>query len=281
MLTKPPLSFIGNKSKYKKIFIEVLKRNFNDQYVYVDLFGGSGYLSYVVKYIFPNAKVIYNDYDNYLDRVKHISDTNKILQDINKIFNEDNLKRSEKANAETKAKVINLLEDKISNNEYIDINTISSQILFSGNSTKDIKVLKARPIYNRINKKPLDKKQAEEYIKAFNDIKITHCDYMELYNKYKDKDNVVLLVDPPYLDTNCDTYNMSWEYIDFIKVLSILRHKQWFYFTSNKTKIYELLKYFDETFDTNILKGTETYKRQTSINHQGKYDDILIVKSNK
>ena len=281
MLTKPPLSFIGNKSKYKKIFIQVLKRDFNDQYVYVDLFGGSGYLSYVVKYIFPNAKVIYNDYDNYLDRVKHISDTNNIIQDINKIFNEDNLKRSEKANAETKAKVINLLEDKISKNEYIDINTISSQILFSGNSTKDIKVLKARPIYNRINKKPLDKKQAEEYIKAFNDIKITHCDYMELYNKYKDKDNVVLLVDPPYLDTNCDTYNMSWEYIDFIKVLSILRHKQWFYFTSNKTKIYELLKYFDETFDTNILKGTETYKRQTSINHQGKYDDILIVKSNK
>ena len=96
MLTKPPLSFIGNKSKYKKIFIEVLKRNFNDQYIYVDLFGGSGYLSYVVKYIFPNAKVIYNDYDNYLDRVKHISDTNNIIQDINKIFNEDNLKRSEK-----------------------------------------------------------------------------------------------------------------------------------------------------------------------------------------
>lgn len=281
MLTKPPLSFIGNKSKYKKIFIQVLKRNFNDQYVYVDLFGGSGYLSYVVKYIFPNAKVIYNDYDNYLDRVKHISDTNKIIQEINEIFIKDNLKRSEKANDETKAKVIKLLEEKISNDEYIDINTITSQTLFSGTSTKDIDVFKTRSLYNRINKKPLDEKQAEEYIKAFNDIEITHCDYMELYNKYKDEDNVVLLVDPPYLDTNCDTYNMSWEYIDFIKVLSILRHKQWFYFTSNKTKIYELLKYFDETFNTNILPNTETYKRQTNITYSGKYEDILIVKSNK
>ena len=279
MLARPPLSFIGNKSKFRKKFIEILERDFNDKYIYVDLFGGSGYLSYVVKNIFPNATVIYNDYDNYLDRVKHISDTNKILQDINEIFNEDNLKRSEKANAETKIKVMDLLEDKISKGEFVDINTITSQILFSGNSTKDFEAFKNATLYNRINKKPLDEKQAEEYLKVFDDVEITHCDYMELYNKYKDEDNVVLLIDPPYLDTKCDTYNMSWEYIDFIKVLGILRHNLWFYFTSNKTKIYELLKYFDETFNTNILKNTETYKRINIVNYSGKYDDILIVKN--
>ena len=279
MLARPPLSFIGNKSKFRKKFIEILERDFNDKYIYVDLFGGSGYLSYVVKNIFPNATVIYNDYDNYLDRVKHISDTNKILQDINEIFNEDNLKRSEKANAETKTKVMDLLEDKISKGEFVDINTITSQILFSGNSTKDFEAFKNATLYNRINKKPLDEKQAEEYLKVFDDVEITHCDYMELYNKYKDEDNVVLLIDPPYLDTKCDTYNMSWEYIDFIKVLGILRHNLWFYFTSNKTKIYELLKYFDETFNTNILKNTETYKRINIVNYSGKYDDILIVKN--
>ena len=279
MLARPPLSFIGNKSKFRKKFIEILERDFNDKYIYVDLFGGSGYLSYVVKNIFPNATVIYNDYDNYLDRVKHISDTNKILQDINEIFNEDNLKRSEKANTDTKIKVMDLLEDKISKGEFVDINTITSQILFSGNSTKDFEAFKNATLYNRINKKPLDEKQAEEYLKVFDDVEITHCDYMELYNKYKDEDNVVLLIDPPYLDTKCDTYNMSWEYIDFIKVLGILRHNLWFYFTSNKTKIYELLKYFDETFNTNILKNTETYKRINIVNYSGKYDDILIVKN--
>ena len=279
MLARPPLSFIGNKSKFRKKFIEILERDFNDKHIYVDLFGGSGYLSYVVKNIFPNATVIYNDYDNYLDRVKHISDTNKILQDINEIFNEDNLKRSEKANTDTKIKVMDLLEDKISKGEFVDINTITSQILFSGNSTKDFEAFKNATLYNRINKKPLDEKQAEEYLKVFDDVEITHCDYMELYNKYKDEDNVVLLIDPPYLDTKCDTYNMSWEYIDFIKVLGILRHNLWFYFTSNKTKIYELLKYFDETFNTNILKNTETYKRINIVNYSGKYDDILIVKN--
>ena len=262
MLARPPLSFIGNKSKFRKKFIEILERDFNDKYIYVDLFGGSGYLSYVVKNIFPNATVIYNDYDNYLDRVKHISDTNKILQDINEIFN-----------------VMDLLEDKISKGEFVDINTITSQILFSGNSTKDFEAFKNATLYNRINKKPLDEKQAEEYLKVFDDVEITHCDYMELFNKYKDEDNVVLLIDPPYLDTKCDTYNMSWEYIDFIKVLGILRHNLWFYFTSNKTKIYELLKYFDETFNTNILKNTETYKRINIVNYSGKYDDILIVKN--
>ena len=199
MLARPPLSFIGNKSKFRKKFIEILERDFNDKYIYVDLFGGSGYLSYVVKNIFPNATVIYNDYDNYLDRVKHISDTNKILKDINEIFNEDNLKRSEKANTDTKTKVMDLLEDKISKGEFVDINTITSQILFSGNSTKDFEAFKNATLYNRINKKPLDEKQAEEYLKVFDDVEITHCDYMELYNKYKDEDNVVLLIDPPYI----------------------------------------------------------------------------------
>ena len=74
MLTKPPLNFIGNKGKFGKIFREELEEKFDDSYVYVDLFGGSGYLSYLVKYTFPNARVIYNDYDNYFERIKKIQD---------------------------------------------------------------------------------------------------------------------------------------------------------------------------------------------------------------
>ena len=282
MLKKPPLSFIGNKSKFRELFTKILEQDFNDKYVYVDLFGGSGYLSYVVKCVFPNAEVIYNDYDNYFDRIKHIKETNNILQSIKDIFTEHNIEHNDRANNDTKTIVVDYLKDQINNGQYVDIRTITSQILFSGNSNKDFKSIQKQTLYNRINKNLLNENQVEEYIKVFDNIEITHCDYIELYNKYKDIDNVVFLVDPPYLDTRCDTYNMNWQYIDFIKVLSILNNKNWFYFTSNKTKICQLLKSFDETFNTNILANTTTYTRKTTINgNGGVYDDIMIVKKTK
>lgn len=41
----------------------------------VDVFGGSGLLSHTVKRIKPKARVIYNDFDGYSERLKHIDDT--------------------------------------------------------------------------------------------------------------------------------------------------------------------------------------------------------------
>ena len=281
MLKKPPLSFIGNKSRFRELFKKILKQNFTDKYIYVDLFGGSGYLSYVVKYVFPNAEVIYNDYDNYIDRIKHITDTNNILQNIKDIFREHNIKYNKKADDDTKKIIVDYLKEKLNNNEYVDVRTITNKILFSGNFDKDFKAIEKQRIYNNINKNPLDETQAEKYIKVFDNIEITHCDYIELYNKYKDNENVVFIVDPPYLGTNCDTYNMKWKDNDFIEVLSIIKEKNWFYFTSDKTKIYQLLKFFDETFNTNILLNTTTYTRKTAVTRNVLYEDIMIVKKSK
>ena len=52
-----PLPFMGQKRMYVKEFKEVLKQ-FPDDAVYVDLFGGSGLLSHVTKREKPNATVI-------------------------------------------------------------------------------------------------------------------------------------------------------------------------------------------------------------------------------
>ena len=76
-----PLPFIGQKRMFAKKFIKVLEQ-FPDNTIFVDLFGGSGLLSHIAKRTKPNATVVYNDFDNYRIRLKHIPQTNQLLADL-------------------------------------------------------------------------------------------------------------------------------------------------------------------------------------------------------
>ena len=68
--TSAPLPFMGQKRMFVTTFKELLKQ-YPDDAVYVDLFGGSGLLSHVTKREKPNATVIYNDFDNYRARLQN------------------------------------------------------------------------------------------------------------------------------------------------------------------------------------------------------------------
>src|SRR5690606_14681905 len=67
-------------------------------------------------------------------------------------------------------------------------------------------------------------------------------DYKELFAKYQNKPNVVFLIDPPYLSTDCTTYSSDkyWKLGDYLNVLTTLQKTQYFYFTSNKSQVVEL-----------------------------------------
>ncbi|WP_228442169.1 DNA adenine methylase [Chryseobacterium nematophagum] len=82
--TQAPLPFQGQKRRFLKQFKEALKE-FSPTATYVDLFGGSGLLSHTVKNVYPDANVIYNDFDNYCQRLENIDKTNALLSDIRKI----------------------------------------------------------------------------------------------------------------------------------------------------------------------------------------------------
>lgn len=66
-----PLPFMGQKRMFAKHFIEVIRQYPADR-VFVDLFGGSGLLSHLVKHHHPESRVIYNDFDNYRQRIENI-----------------------------------------------------------------------------------------------------------------------------------------------------------------------------------------------------------------
>ena len=82
-----PLPFQGQKRNFIKQFRELIKDEFRAHRngIFIDAFGGSGLLSHNIKQIYPNARVIYNDYDNYSERLANIEATNEILQAIEPI----------------------------------------------------------------------------------------------------------------------------------------------------------------------------------------------------
>ena len=82
---KAPLPFQGQKRFFLKEFKNVLEKTQGVKIV-VDLFGGSGLLSRIAKDTLLGARVIYNDFDNYTQRILNIKTTNKILKDISVIL---------------------------------------------------------------------------------------------------------------------------------------------------------------------------------------------------
>ncbi len=104
-----PLPFMGQKRMYARDFKEVLKQ-FPDDAIYLDLFGGSGLLSHITKHEKPNATVIYNDYDNYRQRLDNIGRTNSLLAELRDMVKD--YPRKDKLPSEIKAKILQRLEEE-------------------------------------------------------------------------------------------------------------------------------------------------------------------------
>lgn len=88
-----PLPFQGQKRRYVGEFRRVLGE-IRDARVFVDLFGGSGLLSHVVKRERPDAVVIYNDFDGYRTRLDNIPRTNALISKLHGVMGGVNLTRS-------------------------------------------------------------------------------------------------------------------------------------------------------------------------------------------
>jgi len=73
-----PLPFQGQKRRFLSEFKVALK-DFKSAPMFVDLFGGSGLLAHTVKQMYPDADVVYNDFDSYHLRLANIERTNALL----------------------------------------------------------------------------------------------------------------------------------------------------------------------------------------------------------
>lgn len=266
-----PLPFQGQKRNFVKEFKESLKNYPNDA-IFVDLFGGSGLLSHVTKLEKPNARVIYNDYDNFKQRLNAIKTTNKILEELRELLG--HLPHKVKLNKDYKDAVLSIVKN-YDDAGFVDYITLSSNILFSMNYVKSFKELQKETFYNKVRKSNYS--TADEYLKG---VVFVSDDYKVVFDKYKDEENVVFLVDPPYLSTDSSTYKNYWKLADYLDVLKVLYNNKYFYFTSNKSSVVELCEWIENnTGGTNPFKEAEVKYRYTTTTHNSGYSDIMIHKN--
>ena len=134
-----PLPFQGQKRRFLIDFKTALK-DFKTAPMFVDLFGGSGLLAHTVKQMYPDADVIYNDFDDYHLRIENIERTNALLAEFRVILiNEPVDKVISKEAKQNVLKAIEL-EEKVTG--YVDYITISSSLLFSMNYAMNFEEMK-------------------------------------------------------------------------------------------------------------------------------------------
>ena len=264
-----PLPFQGQKRRFLKDFKEALK-GFPCDAIYVDLFGGSGLLSHTVKSVYSQSKVVWNDFDNYAERLHNISKTNKILADIRIILKD--FQKEKRIIGKEREYILELLRAE---KGFIDWITLSSSLLFSAKYITDFEGLTKEAFYNNIKQQDYN---TDSYLE---DVERVQMDYKDLFELYKNEENVVFLIDPPYLSTDTKTYkNMDyWRLGDYLDILNLLEGKYYFYFTSEKSQIIELATWLSENgFKKNPFAEATTKVILTSLNHTAKYNDIMIYK---
>lgn len=266
-----PLPFVGQKRMFAREFIQVLKR-YPDDAVFVDLFGGSGLLSHITKYQKPGATVVYNDFDNYRQRLENIPRTNVLLDKIRAVV--ASVPRRKFLPKKTKETILRLIEQEEHRYGYVDYITLSSSLLFSMKYATNLEELRKETFYNTVRK--CDYNPCLDYLDG---LEIVSCDYKELFNKYKDMPDVVFLIDPPYLSTEVGTYTMNWGLSDYLDVLQTLVGTNYIYFTSNKSSIIELCDWIGKNNALgNPFIGSEKVEFNAHRNYNSSYTDIMLYK---
>lgn len=264
-----PLPFQGQKRRFLKDF-KIALNEFSAHATYVDLFGGSGLLSHTVKQQYPNSTVVYNDYDSYTQRIANIPQTNNLIADIRKmvIDVEDN----KGVPPEVKEKIINRVNKE---KGFVDYITLSASLLFSGKYATSFKDFGKQTFYNRVIQNPYN---ADGYLQG---VSVVKMDYKDLFRHYAKHANVVFLIDPPYLSTDCSSYGSDkyWKLVDYLDVMDTLTSGNYFYFTSNKSSVVELCEWIaNKTGGINPFAGASTKTVGGTVNYTATYTDIMLYK---
>ena len=267
-----PLPFVGQKRMFARQYIQVLD-NYPDNAVYVDLFGGSGLLSHITKRVKPDATVVYNDFDNYRQRLDNIPRTNLLLADLRKLA--EGLPRHKPISGETRARILHRIAKEEEDYGYVDYITLSSSLMFSMKYRTNLEGMRCETLYNNIRKAGYP--PCPDYLDG---LTITGQDYREVFSRYKDTPNVIFLVDPPYLSTDVTTYTMSWRLSDYLDVLTVLRGHPFVYFTSNKSSILELCEWMGKNRTLgNPFERCHKLEFNAHMNYNASYTDMMLYTS--
>ena len=252
---RAPIPFQGQKHAWFKQFSRVIERvKAVDPCANVfDAFGGSGLLSYWAKHLNPSFNVIYNDFDNYSERLTHISDVNRLLQSLREIIQVNGHELARKLTAQEIEQVKHLLT---SFDGYIDANCLNSWLMFTAHRAKDVSdVLRVKTqFFDRLPAENYDENAAAEYLAGLTIIHEDARDYEHFQTVIKPllrKDHVTsYILDPPYLYTDKTNYkSLYFGLADTVNLLNYFTHQRHFIlFNSDASGLFELIRELKRVF---------------------------------
>lgn len=266
-----PLPFQGQKRRFVKQLEEMAMQQAEDA-VFVDLFGGSGLVSHVIKHARPDCRIVFNDFDHYCERLAHIDRTNDMLRALRPIA--ACVPRKMRIPEPVRSQVIAEVK-RWNETGYVDWFSLSSNLLFTMNYAHDFEEFSKETLYNRIR---FEDYNCEGYLDG---VEVVSMDYRRLFNLFKQTPNVIFILDPPYLSTDCGTYKSDnyWKLSDYLDVLKCLQGTKFVYFTSNKSTIVELADWIARNnFHKNPFEGAKIYRKHVT-GMALDYDDTMLVKA--
>ncbi|MCD7711890.1 MAG: VRR-NUC domain-containing protein [Firmicutes bacterium] len=268
---KSPLPFRGQKSGWFKEFQAMLE-NFQDCTTIVDVFGGSGLLAHWSRRLRPDARVVWNDYDHFSQRLRRIPETNSLLLKIRTILDAAGIEVKQKIPSQICDELKKTLREHYEKFGYLDCTTVSSLILFSGQYFKTFQEFEKNKDfwrrYNAYNPYPAP----ETYLTG---LTVVREDWRTFFNNSDiDTDRTLFLLDPPYFFTDGYSYEGALTYQDQSDLLDFMGKRNYCYFTNSNSAVILHIKEFEG--------ATRVAKKRSSVSYsQSEVDEFMIYRHKK
>lgn len=267
--SKAPLPFQGQKKNWIKQLEQVAKE-VKPGAVFVDVFGGSGLVSHVLKRSRPDCEVVYNDFDGYSERLARVAETNALLAEIRGYVTD--VPKEKRITGEPREKVLQAVE-RAEAGGWVDWITVSANVLFSVNYVFSSEEMRKEAMYNNVS----SGYDAAGYLDG---LTVVRKDWRELVAEYGGREDVVLVMDPPYMMTDMSAYRCGryWGIGACLDVVEACCQGSYVYFTSSRSGITDVCQWMERTGC-----GKDPFAGARKLVHQvrGKcvnYDDIMLVK---
>ena len=218
------------------------------------------------------VRVIWNDYDNFAHRLECIPITNEILAQLRPIV--EGKAKGERID-HLKPAILEVIKKYPS--DKVDFISLSASLLFSGKYATSLQGLEKDNFYNCVIKTPYSSKG------YLNGVERRSTDYRNLIDEFAKVENVVFILDPPYLSTDVSSYTgvNYWRLKDYMQIVKCLSTMPMYvYFSSNKGQLLDLFDFLCNEYDfPSPFKGTERIIINTSVNFLSTYEDIMIYKT--
>lgn len=270
-----PLPFIGQKRMFLKQFEQILNENIPDNgegWTILDTFGGSGLLSHTAKRLKPKARVIYNDFDGYAERLVHIDDINQLRAELYSVVG-DATPKNKRMTKDCKAECIRIIQNF---KGYKDLNCLASWLLFSGKQVATLDDLFQHDFWHCVRQS--DYPKADGYLDG---VEIVQESFYTLLPKFSDNPKALFVLDPPYLCTRQESYKQATYFylIDFLRLINITR-PPYIFFSSTKSEFVRFIEYMvdDKVHNWQNFDNVQRIVVNASASHSGKYEDNMVYK---